>query len=258
MARLGIVILATNAYFVLGLRFIRRFKHFYKGDMDLTFYFFSDIDPNEYISEDLNVIYHPTYHDNWRDGTNSKFKNILSLKDEDIDYIYYFDADTNIQWEFTEEWMIGNLVGGEHYGNRSYLKDGKGFDRNPIGHSYVPLNSKHPYTYCYGAFFGGKKENVMEMMTTLYEWQQKDQARGYEPPVNDESYINKYFHYNDAHIIPTEKFNFVVSDKGGLENTRFVNLDIEDLKENIKLYKEKLWDIQHRNFIYNDKTNLVG
>ena len=39
MNKIGIVILATNAYFVLGVRFIKKFMHHYKGDSKITFYF---------------------------------------------------------------------------------------------------------------------------------------------------------------------------------------------------------------------------
>jgi hypothetical protein len=46
MSKIGIVILATNAYFVLGVRFIKKFMHHYKGNSDVKFYFFSDEDPH--------------------------------------------------------------------------------------------------------------------------------------------------------------------------------------------------------------------
>ena len=41
--------------------------------------------------------------------------------DKDEEYLYYFDADTSINKDFTEEWFIGDLVGGEHYCNRYEL-----------------------------------------------------------------------------------------------------------------------------------------
>ena len=246
---IGIVILATNAYFVLGLRFIRRFTSFYKGDMKIKFYFFSEESPNDYLPSSINVEHHVEHHKDWRSGTNSKFKNILKLKDCSSNYLYYFDADTNIQKLFNENWMIGSLVGGEHYSNRTSLKNGAGFDRNPTGNSYVPLNSRLPYTYHYGAFFGGTKENMLGMCLTLKQWQEADQAINYEPPVNDESYINKFFHYEDHIIVPIEKFEFVVSDKGGLGNTRQMDLNTRPMKALIKSVKNELWDIQNSKLI---------
>ena len=49
--RIGIAILATNAYFVLGVRLIKRFMQFYKGDQYIKFYFFSENDPTDYIPD---------------------------------------------------------------------------------------------------------------------------------------------------------------------------------------------------------------
>lgn len=249
--KIGIAILATNAYFILGIRFIKKFMHHYKGDSNISFYFFSDTDPKDYIPEGIDVCYIHENHSNWVDGTNSKFKNILSVIDSDHDYLYYFDADTNISKSFTEEWFLGELVGGEHFGNRSFLSNGQGFDRNPKGQSYVSLESNHPYTYHYGAFFGGSKERLKSMCVILRNWQIIDNKIDYEPPVNDESYINKYFHYNPpTYTVPTEKFMFDISDKGGLGDTRDTNLDISKMKNELMQNKEKLFDIRFNKIVY--------
>lgn len=250
---IGIVIVATNAYFILGVRFIRRFMHFYKGERDIKFYFFSDTNPEKYLPiVPTPIEFHHAQHNSWVDGTNSKFSNIIKLSVVDSDYLYYFDADTNIQKPFTENWMLGDLVGGEHYSNRTTLSSGVGFDRNPKGNSYVPWNSSHPYTYYYGAFFGGKREKLIDMMCTLAEWQTEDKRIHYEPPVNDESYINKYFHYNPPRTIPIEEFEFIVSDKGGIGNTRVINLSIEEHKKNISLNRDQLWDLRFNKLVYGE------
>ena len=76
MSNIGIVILATNSYFVLGINFIKKFSHYYKGDKNITFYFFSDIDPKPYLPDNIDVRYTHQVHDNWQNGTNSKFSNI--------------------------------------------------------------------------------------------------------------------------------------------------------------------------------------
>lgn len=241
---IGIVIIATNAYFVLGVRFIKKFLHHYKGDAKITFYFFSDTDPAEYLPDGTDVVFIQEQHTNWQDGTNSKFKNILSLQACKSDYLFYFDADTNVGEPFTEEWFLGDLVGGEHYGNSNFLAGGAGFDRNPISHAYVPLDSQLPYTYYYGAFFGGKKDRVMSFCQVLYDNQQADRAVGYEPPVNDESYINQHFHFNPPdRTVPSAEFKFLVSDKGGLGDTRYSNMDITGKKEQIKELKDVLFEI---------------
>jgi hypothetical protein len=250
MSNIGIVILATNAYFVLGIRFIKRFNHYYKGNKNITFYFFSDTDPKPYLPDNTDVEYYYEQHDNWVEGTNSKFKDIISLSDCKSDYLFYFDADTNVSKPFTEKWFLSDLVGGEHYGNRDWLKDGAGFDRNPASKAYVPLDSTLPYTYHYGAFFGGKKDRAIDFCTTLREWQIEDKKIPYEPGCNDESYINTYFHFNPPTLtVPCDKFMFDISDKGGLGETRYTDLDVNEHKNKILEYKDRLFNIQNNEII---------
>ena len=244
MSNIGIVILATNAYFVLGVRFIKKFIHHYKGDKQITFYFFSDTDPVPFIPDNIDVQFFKTYHNNWVEGTNDKFNCIVNLRNCKSDYLYYFDADTNVNRDFTEDWFLGDLVGGEHFGNRTWLKDGAGFDRNPESKAYVPENSLLPYTYHYGAFFGGSKNRVIEFCETLREWQIEDKKIPYEPGCNDESYINKYFYFNSPYTVPCEKFMFDISDKGGIGETRNTNLEIEKYKSELANIKDSVFDIK--------------
>jgi hypothetical protein len=247
--RIGIVILATNSYFVLGVRFIKKFMYHYKGDCDIRFYFFSDTDPIQYIQDYIDVEYRPVKHDSWIDATNDKFRSIIDLSDCDSDYLYYFDADTSVSRNFTEEWFIGDLVGGEHYGNRSWLANGAGFDRFERSKAYVPLDSTLPYTYHYGAFFGGERDRIIDFCKTLREWQIEDKKIPYEPGVNDESYINAYFHFNPPMTVSCEDFSFEISHKGGIGETRDTNLDVSELKECMLLYKDDFLDIANGKLI---------
>lgn len=256
MKRIGIVILATNAYFVLGLRFMKRFMHFYQGDCKIVFYFFSDEDPSHYFHY-KGVRYYPQKHRDWRDGTNSKFKNIVNIQYDlkrEVDYVYYFDADTNIDKPFTEEWFLGDYVSGEHYGNRSWLANGEGFQRSPLGHDYVSIHSTLPYTYRYGAFFGGKTHIVLAMCEQLVKWQILDTNLGYEPPNNDEGYLNAYFHNNTpSYTVPCDKFEFLISDKGGLEEVvRHPKTDIKDMKKDLLKHKGDLFNIAYKKIVYNE------
>jgi hypothetical protein len=254
MFNIGIVILATNAYFVLGIRFIKKFIHYYKGNSKIIFYFFSDECPNPYFYDIINIRYYYDKHDNWRDGTNSKFKNIIQIKNDlqkEVNYVYYFDADTDINKSFTDEWFLGDLVGGEHYGNRSFLKNGSGFDRNPLSKAYVPLNSSFPYTYYYGAFFGGKTEKVISFCEVLRYNQLEDNKIKYEPGVNDESYINQYFHFNRPTLtVKCEDFMFDISDKGGLGETRNVALDIQPYKNMLLKNKDRIFNIKNGEILW--------
>lgn len=232
MKKIGIVIIATNAYFVLGIRFIKKFIHHYKGDCKITFYFFSDENPKAYLSDNINVEFHYNKHDSWLDGTNSKFVNMISLENSDNDYIIYFDADTSVSRDFTEDWFIGETVGLEHFGNNDWMKFEKGYDRNPQSKAYVPYDTNLFQMYYHGCLFGGAKNKIIEVCKILRQNQIEDKKINYEPGVNDESYINQYYHYNPpARTILLNEYRFNVSDKGGIENMRDVNLNVDYYKK---------------------------
>jgi hypothetical protein len=102
-----------------------------------------------------------------------------------------------------------------------------------------------------GGFFGGKKERVIDFCKTLREWQLEDQKIPYEPGVNDESYINAYFHYNPPMTVSCENFAFDISDKGGIGETRNMSLDIKSL------LKEMLNNKNNSYNIYNGRLNVI-
>ena len=239
---IGIIVIATNAYFVLGLRFIKRFMHFYNGDQNIKFYFFSDDNPKDYIPEQINVQYIQSSHKHWTEGTNSKFKNIISLEKEKLDYIFYFDADTNVCSNFCEDWFLcGDLVAGEHFGNRTWMQTEKPFDRNPKSKAYIPKDTNLHQTYYYGAFFGGKKDKIISLCKLMLDWQTEDKKIPHEPIFNDESYLNCYFHNNPPDCtVSTENFPFMISDKGGIGDTRIMTLDTSNLKSEFLKYKNLL------------------
>lgn len=254
--KIGIAILATNAYFVLGIRFIKRFMQFYKGPYYIRFFLFCDEDPLPYLPEgieedfalhmDYDVKYIHTTNKNWVDGTNLKFESIISLENEEIDYLFYFDADTNIDKNFTEEWFLGDMVGGQHYGDKDWMKNKKAFDRNPRSKAYVPKDTKLPQMYFYGAFFGGKKDRMIEFCKLMRSYQLADKEWGYEPGVNDESYINREFHFNPpTKIVLCPDFKFLISDKGGIGETRDMNLNTDKIKGDLLAFRDVPINIQH-------------
>ena len=243
--KIGIVVIATNAYFPLGIKFLKQFSYFNSSKDEIIFYFFSDTSPLPYLPSFINVKYIEEHHEQWTDGTNSKFKNILTMENEDVDYIYYFDADTGVSKTFTTDWFIGDLVGGEHFGNRTWMKDKKAFDRNPKSKAYVPHDTPLKQMYYYGAFFGGKKEKLLDFCRTLREWQLADKEIPYEPGVNDESYINAYFHYNPPHTVKNQDFSFNISDKSGMGETRNTKLSIEQVKKDLLKNKDNPIDIRN-------------
>ena len=259
MNRIGIVVLCTNAYFVLGVRFVKRFMHFYKGDSDIIFYMFTDTNPKDYLPDDIHYEYIHLKNKSWVDGTNSKFTSIISLEDRDVDYLFYFDADTNVNQPFTEEWFLGDMVGGQHYGDQGWMKEKKGFDRNPRSKAYVPFDTTLPQTYFYGAFFGGNKKNMVEFCKLMRSYQLADKEWGYEPGVNDESYINREFHFNrPSRVVPCTEFKFAISDKGGIGETRDMRLNVGEILKSLKENKYDHINISGGKVIVDDTTNIFS
>jgi hypothetical protein len=265
MKKLGIYVIGTNAYIVLAIRFIKKFYKYYKGNFYLQFFIFSDSDPSECLPDYINYKYFETKHNSWLEGTNSKFHNILDNKDNiDVDYLYYFDADTNINKEFGDWFIGGNIVAGEHFGNSTYMAFDpdnpdvykKPFDRNPISSCCLGGSEEH-LTYCYGAFFGGRYEKVLNMLSELNELMEINKSKNYEPAVNDESYLNYYFNTRDVTIIPSSKFEFLISCKGGIDNTRDVNLNIDDLKSEMARCKNHIFDLANGRLILQSSEFLV-
>lgn len=245
---IGIVVLCTNAYFVLGIRFVKRFMQYYKGCSDVTFYLFTDTDPKDYLPEGIDYEYHHTTNNSWVDGTNLKFVSILKLQECKSDYLFYFDADTNVNHDFTEEWFLGEMVGGQHYGDQGWMKEVKAFDRNPQSKSYVPLDTNLPQMYYYGAFFGGSKRNMILFCETMRYWQLEDKKIPYEPGVNDESYINCFFHYNPPQkVVMCQDFAFAISDKGGIGETRYTDLNVDKIRNGLFGNKNNNINIQYGN-----------
>lgn len=245
MRKIGIVILASNAYFPLGIRFMNRFNHYYVGNHDIYFHFFSNNNPLNYLKNSINCKYHPVQHKDWVEAVESKFDNVLSLDNEDLDYLYFFDADTNIKQPF-EDWFVGDMVGTEHFGNNTWMKDRKDYDRYENSSAYIPLDTPLPQMYYMGCCWGGTKENMFTLCRTIKNWQEHNKALQYEPGVNDESYLNKYYHYNPpSKVVPIQEFKFVISDKGSIDNTRNPLLDVKYMNKYMFEWRESLWDIKN-------------
>jgi Glycosyltransferase family 6 len=248
--KIGIVVLCTNAYFPLGIRLIKRFMQFYTGEKEIVFFFFSDLSPYDYLPDTIpphyEIEYIYTTNSNWVEGTDLKFVSILKLADRDIDFCLYLDSDTNINQPFTEEWFLGESVAGQHYADQDWMKTVKGFERNPRSKGYVPRDTKLPQVYTYGAFWGGSKEWVMNFCRTMLEWQKADKKWNYEPPTNDEAYSNAYFHYNPpSKLVLCKDFAFAISDKGGIGDPRYMDLDVSKIKEELRIHKNDNINIQN-------------
>lgn len=203
----------------MGIRLIKKIGKHYKGSLPLHFHILSDKNPFDFLPENTeNVSWIPQVHASWVEATNSKFRSVIDLNIPDEEYLYYLDADTNVNRDFTEEVILGSLAGAQHFNDHD---PNKPYDRYEMSKAYIPRDTPLKQMYFQGAFFGGKVDSVKRFCQILRDWQISDRQIPYEPGVNDESYINRYFHYNPPEkIVMLKDFPFVISDKGGIENQR--------------------------------------
>ena len=249
MDRIAFSVIATNAFFALGIRLLNKFHFFYEGNAEVVFYFFSDVDPLPYLPDGTNVKHRQVRHENWVEGVNSKPYLILSLLEEnelspDFSHLYYIDADTDIVRPFDESWFHGEMVGAEHFMNRWFRNpEDYPFDRYPESACYIPLESRRDHVYYYGCFYGGRIDHMKKLCETLIEMHKMNRKLSHEPIWNEESLLNFYFHYSPPlRTISTADFEFVVSDKGGIEDMRNPDVDMESQKALIREHRtEMIW-----------------
>lgn len=247
MEKVGIIVIATNAYLPLGIRLIKKFNTFYTGQQKVHFYLLTDHNPSQYMRE-LNVSWIERHHTKWTDGTDTKFEELVNLANEPVDYLYVLDADTNIDKPFDLDWLLGETAVCEHFGNRTWMADNdkKNYDRNPKCRAYVPRDTPLPQMYYMGMLFGGKRDKAVEFCRTLKEWRDLDKAEGHPACVQDESYVNKYFHVNPpGKVVPIDKFPWVISDKGGIPDTRQCGRNIDNLKRDMTTHIDSLFEIRN-------------
>jgi hypothetical protein len=161
----------------------------------------------------------------------------------------------NVYKNFDEKMFLGDIVAGQHYNNK--YTPIKPYDRNPKSKAYVPKDTELEQIYYYGAFFGGTVNEVLKYITIFREWQLEDKKIKYEPRWNDESYLNKYFHYNrPTLIVPSKDFGktFGVSDKGGIKHTRNTKNKISAEWLQILIdNKDKIFELKKGELITSDK-----
>lgn len=255
-----IQITATNSYFLLGVRFINRFTHLYTGDWDVEFHFYSETDPSEYLDQSkYKTVFHYTETKDWHEADLSRIYSVLEMKDKEFDYLYWFDADTNIDNKFGNSLLEANLMSVRHIS--------QWFEENKESGSY--FEPKAGASWIIVCIFGGKKEDVIKCCESTLPWIQKDKEIGYIPKFITEKYLNKYFNENPLDkVLEFHGHPFCLTDKGtrkeqlvGLGGYKpFQQLSKEEvdfIHNSIKENKEKLWDIVEFKFELSDIDEVM-
>jgi len=121
---------------------------------------------------------------------------------DNVDYLFYFDADMIVEDLVTEGGDLAplflgsvDLVAVTHPG---YTWNGRmgTFEAHPASSAYVNDFMKRRTTYVAGGFLGGKTNAFLNMAQAIRGLVDKDQERGYTAVWHDESYLNAFVAYS--------------------------------------------------------------
>lgn len=184
--KIGLLIIATNKYVEFLQPLISGADKFFLKNHEVTYFVFTNQDIN--IESDRPVVKIETQHKNWPWMTLGRYKifseNLKTL--EQMDYLYYIDADMLIVDEVGDE-IFGELVVTKHPG---YYRGGDWRENRPESKAFIPLNK--PIQYYAGGFNGGSSNEYLKMAKIISDNIDDDFNRGVIAVWHDESHLNKY------------------------------------------------------------------
>lgn len=191
---IGVIVIATNKYRQLAKPLLKSIQSKFLIDHNVKIFLFTD-DPNDF-DDSLSVNKIKINHEIWPYITLKRynlFNNNITLFNN-IDYIYYIDADMEII-DFIGDEIIDNLVCASHPYFYNMGKKFYTYERNPISEAYIPDGEGTEYYH--GTFLGGNKTEFFKMSFIIDSMVQSDlNNNGYIPVWWDESFLNKYLYLN--------------------------------------------------------------
>jgi len=186
LTSVALLIMATGKYVEFVPRLLTSAdKHFLPGRKVHYFVFTNGTVAGDFPH--LTVV--PQDQLGWPYDTMMRFATYNKHKElyEPYDYIYCLDADMQFVDTVGDE-ILADLVGTLQ---PNYLFDPKPYETNPLSTSCINRGEgKH---YFAGAFYGGKRDEVLKLFETTSSNITIDLARGVIASVHDESHLNRYF-----------------------------------------------------------------
>lgn len=258
MKKIGVYYICTGVYKNWFAGFLESLTNFLPEDEKNVFIISDGLD--EYVgyeSPDTKVkvkkLDHIHYYP-WPIVTLFKFKYILDNKDTEMDYCFYFNANSFVLqksdtfWSnFTRLMEAYSLITTYHAVNaqrKCKEKFVKGSTiRNRKSTSFI---KSQDYYLLQAAFFGGKTYDVYQMCQSHLDLLTEDLKNNIIAPVADESYFNKYIFENLNNLPICRQMIIFAEEKGyqaQYEDEIFVKLRYNDN------YKDKKSDKDPRNII---------
>ena len=208
--KIGFCMVATNKYICFTKPLIESCRKFFLPEHQKTFFVFSDTE--EIVGSDLfadikksfgsDVIFSHQEHMPWPYPTLKRFEIYARHAKlfEDMDYIFAIDSDMRFVG-VVENKVLSDLVGTRHPG---FLTKKGPREQNKLSTAYERKFKNHPY-FC-GGFYGGKKENFLNLCKQLANNVNQDLKNKIIAVWRDETHLNAYFSRNPPTRILTSSY----------------------------------------------------
>lgn len=207
--KVGILYICLGEYIKFFEEFYNTCEKYFLPEVEKEYFIFTDKKEIKNISN-VNIIF--TKNEGWPENTLKRFEYFLNIKNylDKIDYLYFFNANYIFKDEILEKEIIPSEK--ENYlvalcwdkvNNKD--KEEYTYERNKKSSAFIPYGKGEKYYQ--GGFFGGKKEEFIELVEECQNLIEKDKKINYIAIYHDESYLNKYFYLLDKKIkIVNEKY----------------------------------------------------
>lgn len=214
MAKVGLLLVATNKYKQFLQPLITSADEFFLKDHEVTYYVFTNNDISDIKSdrkiEKIQIDHMPfPFISLFRYKLFYKFR--AHLIEED--YIYYSDVDMLFVDKVGDE-ILGVLVGTQHPGFTGL----KGSPETRK-HSNAYINENDIINYYAGGFNGGSTYSFVVMAEQIEKWIDDDLNNGIIAVWHDESHLNRYMNLKrepDIILSPSYCHSKKVLDRRGL------------------------------------------
>ncbi len=198
--KVGLLVMATGKYDALGVKMIESARRNFLPDCDRTFFIFTD----GCVPDAGDVVRVEQKRLGWPYDTLKRFHVYYDHKDlfKEMDYLYAIDADMEFVAVVGRE-ILGDLVATRHWG---FLDKPGTYCGNKKSTAYVSRKDrKH---YCCGAFYGGKRDEILKLLETTVRNVDADLKKNVIPKWHDEGHLNRYFIDHTPTVFLTPSYCF--------------------------------------------------
>lgn len=224
----GLLIIGTNKYIQFLQRLITSADNHFLKDKNVTYFIFTN-KTDFTIETNRDVVMVPVEHKPWPFMTLYRYKIFTENNSylENMDYLYYCDADMLFVGDFGDE-ILGELVATQHpgyYGRRGTP------EHRPQSLAYV--GPEENMQYFAGGFNGGSKNGYLNMAKEIDKNIDIDLNNGIIAIWHDESHMNRYFTNNPPTVILSPSYCY-----GELMNIPFEKKLLSLDKNNFEIRQE--------------------